>query len=145
MTRTTHHVEISDVVVKRYRARDHDQPHRERRALELLRGTGLAPEPLHAEPDADPPSITMSRLPGTPLDGYTPATAEAVARTLARLHAVPSGGLPDRAGPPRAMFRQVAGWCAALPAGRDDLLDAARVQDRPDVAARQAVRLAALL
>ncbi|MFD0899027.1 phosphotransferase [Actinomadura sediminis] len=136
MPRATHDVELSDIVVKRYRAVDHDQPRREWRALRLLRGTGLAPAPLRTDPHGTPPTVVMSRLPGTSLEAFTPGTVEAAARALAALHAVPCGALPARAGAPAVLLAQVREWCATVPPGHDALLDAACAWiARPDVEA----------
>jgi hypothetical protein len=66
----THVIELGlAVVVKRFRSRDQDRHGREWRALTLLAeyAPGLAPEPLRADLDADPPAIEMSRLDGVPL------------------------------------------------------------------------------
>jgi hypothetical protein len=68
----THVVELGPgVVVKRFRSWDQDRHGREWRALTLLAeyAPGLAPEPLRAALDADPPVIEMSRLDGVPLAG----------------------------------------------------------------------------
>jgi hypothetical protein len=75
-----------------------DEPRREWRALMLLAryAPGLAPRPMRAELDADPPLIAMSRVPGMPL-GTRPiseAQESAVAAALSRLHhAIPPSAL----------------------------------------------------
>jgi hypothetical protein len=67
-----HEIELRhDVVIKRYGATGHDRPAREWRALKLLDvyAPGLAPAPVSAELDADPPTVVMSRLGGTAIRG----------------------------------------------------------------------------
>src|SRR5690606_1863415 len=64
--RCTHHIEFrGDVVIKRYRSWDRGEPGREWTALKLLaeHAPGVAPSPVRAMLDADPPAIVMSRLP----------------------------------------------------------------------------------
>jgi hypothetical protein len=119
----THVVEFGlSVVVKRYRSWDQDRHGREWRALTLLDeyAPGLAPEPLRAELDADPPAIEMSRLDGVPLTapvtaGQTAALADAV-ETLQR--AIPPEillGLPSRLLHPKDALRNLRAWCARRP------------------------------
>ncbi|WP_326636286.1 aminoglycoside phosphotransferase family protein [Streptosporangium sp. NBC_01755] len=92
---STHHLELGDeVVIKRYASWDRGEPHREWTALTLLAeyAPGLAPAPIEAALDADPPVITMSRLPGRVLRG-TLATGEqlaALATALNLLHQIPA-------------------------------------------------------
>jgi aminoglycoside phosphotransferase (APT) family kinase protein len=67
-----------------------DEPRREWRALKLLAryAPGLAPRPIRADLDADPPLIVMSQVPGEPL-GTRPVTGaqeDAIAAALSRLH-----------------------------------------------------------
>jgi hypothetical protein len=93
---TTHLLEFSDVVVKRFRSYERGEHRREWLGLRLLdrHAPGLAPRPLAADLTADPPAVTMSRLPGEPLGGrpLTPAELAAVADAMDRLHsAVPEG------------------------------------------------------
>jgi hypothetical protein len=95
---TTHDVCIDrdrGIVVKRFRECRRGEPAREWSALTLLAtfAPGLAPAPLGADLDADPPVITMSCLTGTPLGGAppTPSQAQALAAALERLwRSVPS-------------------------------------------------------
>jgi hypothetical protein len=65
------------VVIKRYVQYARGEPAREWRALRLLaeHAPGLAPEPLWADLDADPPVVEMSLVPGAPL-GAARLTAE---------------------------------------------------------------------
>ena len=67
-----------------------NEPRREWRALQLLAryAPGLAPRPVRADLDADPPLIVMSQAPGDPL-GARPVTEtqeDAIAAALSRLH-----------------------------------------------------------
>ena len=96
---TTHCLEIrGDVVVKRFRSHARGEPRREWQALGLLAryAPGLAPAPVHAALDAEPPVVMMSRLPGNAM-GTQPLTTDqvaAVAASIRRLHrAVPPGVL----------------------------------------------------
>jgi hypothetical protein len=95
---STHGITLGEgIAVKRFRphADDErwlygDEPRREWQALELLAryAPGLAPRPVRADLDADPPAIAMSRVPGEPL-GTRPVTRaqeDAVAAALHRLH-----------------------------------------------------------
>lgn len=119
---STHMIELGpDVVVKRYRSRSHDEPQREWRALTLLHehAPGTAPAPISAELDAEPPTVVMSRLHGTPLEcGPTAEVAVAVASAVARVQeAVPLrtlADLPARAGHPLELLQWVRTWCAAV-------------------------------
>jgi Phosphotransferase enzyme family len=96
---STHGMTVGDgVAVKRFRSHvDGDErrlygsePRREWRALKLLAryAPGLAPRPVRADLDADPPLIAMSQVPGEPL-GTRPVTEgqqDAIAAALSRLH-----------------------------------------------------------
>jgi hypothetical protein len=122
-----HEIELRhDVVIKRYGSTGHDQPEREWRALELLDAyaPGLAPAPVSAEPDADPPTVVMSRLAGAavrgPIGGHM---ADALAGAVTRVqHAIPRPVLervPARAGHPVELLRQVRAWSATVPPDGD--------------------------
>ncbi|MFI6324799.1 phosphotransferase family protein [Nonomuraea sp. NPDC050556] len=93
---TTHDLDIrDDIVIKRYRSWDRREPHREWRALSVLAeyAPGLAPTPVRADVDGDPPMIVMSRMPGTPLRGTTMTEEQtvALAEALTKVHsAVPT-------------------------------------------------------
>ncbi|QFY07284.1 phosphotransferase [Nonomuraea phyllanthi] len=115
-----HAIEVrSDVVVKRYRSSGHDEPGREWRALGLLDAyaPGLAPAPVSADLEADPPVVVMSRLGGEAVRGkiagrLVDALAEAVTRVQ---HGIPRRALeqvPPRAGHPVELLEQVRGWAA---------------------------------
>ena len=76
MVRSTHAVEMADgLVVKRFCSWERGEHQREWQALKLLAefAPGLAPAPVTADLDADPPAITMdpvicrvSRWPASP-------------------------------------------------------------------------------
>jgi len=132
----THDITINgDVVIKRFRSWSRNEPAREWAALRLLarRADGLAPRPLSADLDADPPVITMSRLPGRPLAGsaISPVMLDALALALDRLwtSAAPGelSGLPVTEPAPAAFVRLVRERMAAGPDLGDDpvVLDAA--------------------
>jgi Ser/Thr protein kinase RdoA (MazF antagonist) len=102
------------VVTKRFRSWDRGEPEREWTALTLLaeHAPGLAPQPIRAELDADPPVIEMSCLAGVPLGRPLSAHQAAVlAATLGRLWtAVPQaalGNLPARPPNSSAFVAQV--------------------------------------
>ena len=96
---STHGVTVGDgIAVKRFRSHVDsgerrlygDEPRREWRALELLAryAPGLAPRPIRADLEADPPLIAMSQGPGEPL-GTRPVTRvqeDAIAGAFSRLH-----------------------------------------------------------
>jgi Ser/Thr protein kinase RdoA (MazF antagonist) len=120
---TTHFLEVrGDVVVKRFRSHARGEPRREWRALSMLAryAPDLAPAPVHAALDAEPPVVAMSRLPGDAM-GTQPLTADeitAVAASIGRLHrAAPPGVLdaiePMPFGPVTAVAR-VREMAAAL-------------------------------
>lgn len=98
-TRSTHVLEMADGhMTKRFRSWDRDEHRREWQALNVLAkfAPGLAPEPISADLDADPPTVTMTRLPGEPLaeQQITAIHLDALADTLNRLHAcIPPGAL----------------------------------------------------
>ena len=85
----THEVTVDagrGVVVKRYRSWSRGEPAREWAALTLLAefAPGLAPAPLRAALQADPPEIVMSFVRGTqPGARVTPRDAEALGPVLA--------------------------------------------------------------
>ena len=97
--RSTHAVEMADgLVVKRFCSWERGEHQREWQALNLLAefAPGLAPAPVSADLDADPPAITMTRLPGEPLAGQPVAARhlDALVSTLDYLHmCVPASAL----------------------------------------------------
>jgi hypothetical protein len=120
----THDIALaaSGEVVKRYTAWDRGEHRREWTVLQALRGrlSGLVPEPVAADLDADPPWISMTRLAGSPLSGaLTAAQLSGLASALRRLWSVPAGDLPLRRFHP-AQARSVIGSglaAAARPSG----------------------------
>ncbi|MGW9349061.1 phosphotransferase family protein [Nocardiopsis flavescens] len=133
----THHIDIrDDVVVKRYSAWGRGEPQREWTALQVLDryAPGLAPRPLHADLDAEPPAITMSRLPGRVLRGEdtTDAHVAAIAHALNRLHRIPAGtvtALAPAPWGPRTAVAKVRRFLAARPdLGEDPLVRKAHEQ-----------------
>jgi aminoglycoside phosphotransferase len=96
---STHAVEFTDGhVVKRFRSWDRGEHQREWLALNLLTefAPGLAPAPVSADLDADPPSIRMTRVAGEPLadQAILPHQLDAIAAAVSRLHScVPPGTL----------------------------------------------------
>ncbi|GAA4226919.1 hypothetical protein FHR32_002434 [Streptosporangium album] len=117
-----HSVEMRpDAVVKRYRSSDYGQPEREWRALELLNeyAPGVAPVPVTADLDADPPTVVMSRLGGAAVDGpikgqLADALAEAVTRVQQSIPPRVLERVPARAGHPVELLRQVRAWSAEI-------------------------------
>jgi hypothetical protein len=97
---STHELSVRDgVVVKRFRSWARGEPAREWMILRLLdeRAPGLGPAPVRADLDGDPPSVTMSLVPGVPLAAApTPPQHDALAAALCRLWTVPVAGLPPR-------------------------------------------------
>ncbi|MFA1551611.1 phosphotransferase [Actinomadura chokoriensis] len=136
---STHVIELGpDVVVKRYRSRRNDEPHREWRALTLLHehAPGIAPVPISANLDVEPPTVVMSRLNGAPLEcGPSSDLATAVASAVMRVQeAIPShtlADLPARAGHPLELLKQVRTWCAAArrPAADPTVAEALRAAE----------------
>jgi aminoglycoside phosphotransferase len=136
---STHGVTVEEgIAVKRFRSHlggDErrlygDEPHREWRALELLAcyAPGLAPRPVRADLDADPPLIAMSRVPGEPLGTRlaTEAQEDAIAAALSRLHhAIPPSvlGTVERApGHPGLLAGRTRDMARACDAGLLDPL-----------------------
>jgi len=124
----THEVTVDagrGVVVKRYRSWSRGEPAREWAALTLLAefAPGLAPAPLRAALQADPPEIAMSFVRGTqPGARVTPREADALGVALERLwRSVPRARLAPAYGPEpmsAAFARRVgsmAGQAAARP------------------------------
>ncbi|WP_235095037.1 aminoglycoside phosphotransferase family protein [Streptomyces sp. A1-5] len=124
----THDVTLHpDRVVKRFRAAEGPGPYeRERRALTLLgrHAPGVAPALLSARAPAhagDPPTLVMSRLPGTPLRGnpLTERQLAAWAQTVRTLHAAlppdELARLPLRHGHQRDTVARVRAWYATPP------------------------------
>ncbi|MEU0567371.1 aminoglycoside phosphotransferase family protein [Nonomuraea sp. NPDC005983] len=88
---TTHDLDIrDDIVIKRYTSWHRREPQREWAVLTFLaeHAPGLAPAPVRAELDAVPPTVVMTRLPGSPLRGRQAGREQiaALAAALTRLH-----------------------------------------------------------
>lgn len=135
---STHGITVGEgIAVKRFRSHVDsgerwlygDEPRREWRALKQLAryAPGLAPRPIRADLDADPPLITMSQVPGEPLGTcpVTEAQQDAIAAALARLHhAIPPSvlGTVERVpGSPQFLPRRIRDMAYACNA---ELLDA---------------------
>jgi hypothetical protein len=98
-------VVVDGLCVKLYKIDERRRWEREWRALSLLRGHGVAPEPLYYDPDGAPPIVVMERLPGRPLHEQPLDAGQlaAVQDATARLYAVdasgywtPTWGTPER-------------------------------------------------
>jgi Phosphotransferase enzyme family len=91
----THSVSINEqVLTKRYVSWSRGEHHSEWAALQLVSAAtdDLVPTPLHLE--VDPPSVTMSLLPGSPLSGsLTAAELDGLEGALRELWSVPADGL----------------------------------------------------
>jgi hypothetical protein len=96
----THRLEVTgDRIVKRYTSWARNEHRREWTVLNLVHThrADLCPRPLGAMLDVDPPTVTMSLLPGVPLGGaLTGVQLDGLASALSTLWTVPAGGLPLR-------------------------------------------------
>lgn len=96
----THDLVFGDSQVeKRYVRCDRGEHIREWTVLRALsqHAPDLVPQPLDADLAADPPWVTMSRLPGEPLDGaLAEKHLDALEVALRRMWEVPVDGLPPR-------------------------------------------------
>jgi aminoglycoside phosphotransferase len=104
MSQTHILVHRGGVLVKRYTSWDRDEHHREWTVLNHLHAhvPGLVPQPLRADLETNPPSITMTELPGEPMDhALTPAQLDGLRAALRWLWSVPAAGLPLRRYHPR--------------------------------------------
>ncbi|MER5968912.1 aminoglycoside phosphotransferase family protein [Streptomyces sp. NPDC002055] len=122
---STHHITITgDEVTKVFTSWSRGEPLREWRGLTLLDtyAPGLAPRPIAARLDSEPPALTMTRIDGTPLRGTTCTrrSIRALADGLTALHdAVPAGVLAEV---PRSAWSadradaRVRRWMAGRPA-----------------------------
>jgi len=132
MGATTHDVAIgTDTVTKTYVRWDREEPEREWAALSLLaeHAPGLAPTPLSR--GTEPPSLTMTRLPGAEPSGpLTPAQTWAFGAALRRMYDVPlPDDLPERRFGTSLWADNVRAWAEesiAPPGVVDDALTAAR-------------------
>ncbi|ARH94778.1 phosphotransferase [Streptomyces sp. MOE7] len=124
--RSTHQLHLADdVVTKRFTSWGRGEALREWRGLTLLHrfAPGIAPAPLAAALDAEPPEVTMSRIDGTPLRGTVVSrpALRALARTLTAVHrAVPGqavAAIPTGAWHARRVDTHVRGRLARSPDG----------------------------
>ncbi|GAA1750583.1 phosphotransferase [Luedemannella helvata] len=128
MARHTHDLTVAgDLVTKRYTSWERDEHRREWTALVLVHehAPDLVPRPMRADLDANPPAVTMTRLPGEPLSGgeLGPALLRALADALRTLWTVPHDDVP-----PLGPWRDDLGFAARLtsaPRPKGDLLAAA--------------------
>lgn len=100
-----------DLITKTYRSWRRGEHRREWDTLSLLalHQPGLAPRPVTARLDAQPPSLTMTVLPGSPIVGrWTTEQVELLAETMSRLWAVPCHGMPVSEGLHPAYWRDLA-------------------------------------
>lgn len=124
------------LVVKQYGRVERDQPYREWRALRLLHqyAPGLASEPVAADLDAAPPSITMSALAGESLGDHQLSSSKtrAILAALDQLHTcVPRAALaavPMACNHPRQALSDITSRLAAQPRPSDDA-EVARAYD----------------
>ena len=89
---------VGPLLVKRYTSWARGEPRREWSVLQRVHGhvEDLTPRPVAADLDADPPTVTMTVLPGEPLDeNPTPAQIDALAAAMATLWAVPHHNIPS--------------------------------------------------
>lgn len=118
-TASTHDLVIGpSMVTKQFRINSRHGPEREWTALTLLdeHAHGLAPAPLALDLAGAPPTVTMTKLPGVPLDrdALSPAQATAVAAALeAMLRAVPAAALADLPRPSGAASASACGGAGA--------------------------------
>lgn len=95
--RHTHLIEYgADSVRKTYRSWDRDEHRREWQTLSLLHThrPGVAPRPIESDLAGDPPSITMSMMPGEPIAGrWTEPQLDALAEAVEEVWSTPPDGL----------------------------------------------------
>ncbi|TDD23127.1 aminoglycoside phosphotransferase family protein [Nonomuraea diastatica] len=122
----THDLDLrDDVVVKRYRSWERQEPLREWEALTVLavHAPGLAPAPVLAALDAEPPSVTMTRLPGIPLrgdrttDDQVGALADALGRLREALPAAVVSSMRPAVWTPATAVAKARTWAAGQQPG----------------------------
>jgi hypothetical protein len=95
---STHALTFSGpVLTKRYRFWDRGEHRREWSMLRHIHrhAPDLVPEPVTADLEGHSPTVTMTVLPGVPLDGTPSATQlDSLAAAIQGLWAVPHDGLP---------------------------------------------------
>ncbi|GAB3926990.1 hypothetical protein GCM10027613_42030 [Microlunatus endophyticus] len=104
-----------ELITKTYRSWSRDEHRREWAVLERLatRRPGLAPEPVRADLEAEPPSITMTAIPGAAISGrWSDEQVRLLAEAMNRLWSTPYDGLP-----PLDMYQP--GYWRDLVAGSD--------------------------
>jgi hypothetical protein len=96
----THDLVLTDgVLVKRYTSWERGEHRREWTVLNFLHRhiSHLVPQPIDCDLEADPPWMSMTELPGRPLEGkLTPAQLDGLERALRAMWAVPAHPLPPR-------------------------------------------------
>ncbi|GIG61437.1 hypothetical protein Lfu02_58090 [Longispora fulva] len=118
MSQTHELVATGGLLTKRYVSWSRDEHRREWGVLTRVHAhtTDLAPRPVAADLDADPPTVTMSLLPGRPLSGsLSPAQLDGLAAALRTLWSVPCADLPARRDEPDAFVGMVAARLAEAP------------------------------
>lgn len=94
----THELTFAGSVLRKsYTSWDRGEHHREWTILRHLNhhAPGLAPRPLAAELETLPPTVTMTVVPGEPLNGtLTAAQVDGLATAITTLWSVPHGTLP---------------------------------------------------
>lgn len=95
--RQTHHLRRhGGLITKTYQSWSRDEHRREWEALNRLAShqPGLGPQPVQAALDAEPPSITMTIIPGTPIAGrWSDDQIRLLADAMSRLWSTPADGL----------------------------------------------------
>ena len=87
-----------NLITKTYQSWQRGEHRREWRVLQTLDRSepGLAPRPVRADLDGDPPSITMTALPGEMVDGiWGDHQLDALAEAMDRLWSLPADGHPS--------------------------------------------------
>lgn len=127
-------VAVDGVCVKLYKVDERRRWEREWRALSFLKGGGVAPAPLHYDPDGAPPAVVMELLPGRPLHDppLDPDHLAAVQDATARLYALDATGYwTPTWGTPARWAEYIAAMAEQLAAQGDPLAreSAARLRE----------------
>ncbi|WP_412539021.1 phosphotransferase [Longispora sp. K20-0274] len=118
MSQTHELITTGGLLTKRYVSWSRDEHRREWAVLNRVHAhtTDLAPRPVAADLDADPPTVTMTLLPGRPLAGsLSPAQLDGLAVALRTLWSVPCEDLAPRRDEPGEFVARVAAGLAAAP------------------------------
>lgn len=95
--RQTHHLRRDrDLITKTYRSWSRQEHRREWDTLRrvAVHQPGLAPTPVRATLDEEPPSVTMTVLPGRPITGrWTDVRVRLLSEAMRRLWSVPCAGM----------------------------------------------------